>query len=293
VKLSRRKFIAAASGLFIPSAPYVIIPGRAQLTVLDVGASGGVASCPSVTPGSLANRLLWFGADVNVTTSGGNVTQVTDQFGVLSPTYQILLPVGTVPWSATAFNGHNAFNFNSTGGNGGGLANTQGALTAGSVTTQFTVYAAISFVNGGQDNGSVFVYSSNDMFATAGSAWAIMNATATTQTMLECDIEPNGSAAFSPAMVSGNFYSVCVVFDGVHQTVYTNNVAGTPVACSQAIDNSVTAVLALGCAMLGGSPNNGFLNWNGPVAEVIFQKGIGTPTEICGINAFFKAKYGL
>jgi hypothetical protein len=289
--LSRRKFIAAAaSGLFIPAAPYVIVPGRAQLpmTGAGAGAPGGGGGCAAVLPTALASGLLWYRADAGVTLSSGNVTAVTEQFGYLGSSN--LINVGTVPWSATAFNGFNAFNFNSTGGGGGSLANGLGRLNF--LTNQLIVFAAAGFVNGGQNSGALYTYTVGDMFSTTGATWAIMNNTATTQTNLENGIIGSSGNGISPAVASGNFYSFCSELDGVNENVYVNNVIGTSVPSTQNIDNSSSANLVLGGPMLGGSENTSFLNWNGPVAEIIFATS-ATSAERCGINQYFKNKYGI
>lgn len=217
-------------------------------------------------------------ADVGVSTSGGNVTSVTDQSG----NGYTITPVGTVALNATgSINGQPAFIFNTANGlSSGGLNVNFGA--AGSTLSIFVVgatssvgsKAAISFI--GTAGGSDFSAADAGMldYVIAG------NTLRTTQNF----------GAYSNFTIADNTqYRMGTIFNGASSNMYLNNVAGT--GTTLAASFSATTLVAIGNRISSGSvaTTDG---WDGPISEIVICNQALNSTQRNDLDAYFTAQWG-
>lgn len=89
-----------------------------------------------------------------------------------------------------------------------------------------------------------------------------------------------GSKALESISLATN-YRLGSIFDGTNDTIYINNVAGTPVGCTDA----------------WGSPGQIGLSsiaaWDGPISEVVITKSALSVGDRSNLDDYFKTKWGL
>ncbi len=81
-------------------------------------------------------------------------------------------------------------------------------------------------------------------------------------------------------------YRLGSIYDGTNNTIYINNVAGTPVAATPAWSSPGT--LSISSANTGGGSY-----WDGPVAEIVITNTALSSGDRNSLDAYFTAKWGL
>lgn len=98
------------------------------------------------------------------------------------------------------------------------------------------------------------------------------------------------ASPFTPAISNitistGNWYHLVGVYDGTNSTIYTNGVAGTPIASGSVGSSSIQT--HIGCILDNGNPTNFFPGYIDDVA--IFSRAL-TSSEILSLYKDFKVK---
>lgn len=102
-------------------------------------------------------------------------------------------------------------------------------------------------------------------------------------------IQPFAGGSLSSATVSGpgTGYVFASLFDGVHQTSYSNNVAGTPVAFTTTIN---WQVMNVGTRWNSGAANT---QYKGYIAEIIVYNSALSTTQISAVNNYLFNKWNI
>lgn len=275
--MDRRKFIKGAAGLFVPAAPALLLPreARAMMNSFFPGPGTVHTTGGAFTPASISGLVAWYKADVGVTTSSGNVSAWADQGGNgynLSGT-----PVGGQSPTVTAggLNGLDILNWpNSTNGN---LSTGAAAVTLGGTGSQASVFVVMRYT--GNNNSRVVSYSVGGS-DTAANAFISQFVSASTTI--------NGfSNGVKGALTTTNntWAQVGSIFDGTNNTLYLNNVAGTPVS-------STNSFSATGGLNVGGTPSGGN-QYIGDIAEIVIYNVALTGTDRSNLAAYFFARWGV
>jgi hypothetical protein len=261
---------------------------KAQLTATGVGGGFGAASgCGSGFP-TITGIIGRYLACTGVTTSGGNVTNVTDQSGTSNAA--LTNTNGTVPFSASSsYNSKNAFAPNSAGVIGSAsfamTSTTTAAFCAPIIfsSTASTFVWAITILNGGAGNGnSAHQSSPGTVFAdSAGDS-----VTVAASTKYRICIVTNGAAVTSGSCTSSN--------TGTNDSEVWLGTGASAMTCQAATNNnSFSFTNGSNSLILGGATTAGANLWSGTIPEVdVFQTHQLTATEIGNLDAYYQSNYG-
>lgn len=250
--------------------------------------SHSLAMVAAWTPASLGSALVgWWIADTGVGTSGGNVTSVADQSG----NGFNLTNNGTVPFSATGFNGKPTFNF--LAANNALLQTSAGAFALGA-TNAGSFFGVGQMLTATTNFGGAWVYGTGgvDDFDQVGCAACVTrNGTANSIVSDRNSINTN-SAAMSLATNHRFGYIVDSSGNGI---TYVDNVAGG------AAVNQVTAgtnwvspgTFIIGGRYTTGAPAPSGNPWEGPISEVVVTNTALSSSDRNNLDTYFKNKWGI
>lgn len=248
------------------------------MPLLTTGA-GAFQAVSSFTPASLTGLIGWWKADTGVT--GSPVTAVADQSGV----GHNLVNAGTVPFNATGFNGHPAFDFSAA--NDAGLSANPFAIGTGNKGSVFVIGQMLT---GTASGGRAACYSDLvdaggvDYGADGSSAWIFRDATNNA-----IQTYRNGLGVVTTAISLATNYVLGCIYDGTNVTHYVNGATGSTTTINK---NWVSA----GTFAIGNGINAGGLvhlnAWDGPIAEVIVTNADNT-ANVAAIYAYAQSKYGI
>jgi hypothetical protein len=242
-----------------------------NVTATPVAATGGWS------PLDLPGLVSWWKADTGVVTVSGNIASVDDQSSSGATLTNVL---GSIPFNATGFNGHPAFDF--IPASGGILQTGVAAVPMGTGTTG-SFFIVGQMRTGTANNGRLIGYVANGQsadFNNDGSAAVILrNGTGNSLWTYR-----NGVLADTSISLATN-YRLGVIFNGTNATQYVNNSAGSSGACSLAW--GATGRIGVG-NQIGAATS-----WDGPVAEVVVTNTALDATNRGLLDVYFVAKYGL
>jgi hypothetical protein len=270
---------AAVDLAFSPTAPTVSLSAHVSLAPASVDLAFS-STAPTVavvqwTPALLTGLVAWYKADVGVTTSAGNVTQVLDQSG---NGYTLAPQGGNVPFNATGFRGLPAFAF--VAANNARLETTTNAVAIGTGTLGSAFFAGR--MNSATDgSGRAVSYTATgqtrDHDNTASAAWLCRNGS--NNELLT--YRSNGTIVDVTAISMDIDLHIGSIFDGVNVTEYIDNVTGSAVAASPSWGSPGT--LAFGDeAVFGG----GSTSWDGPIAEIVITNTALAAADRDRLNAY-------
>jgi hypothetical protein len=249
-------------------------------------AQGPMALPSSFTPASLTGLIAWFKADVGITLNGSQVSAWADQSGngnnVTQPT------TGNQPFfQATGFNGKQTVYFStattSVMASGGDAV----ALINGTPASCFMVGKPVaadcsSFGNAVGFNGNGHAGATTDGLPSGISFLERVSTGATVGGQRNSATESVITVTDSTNIRIGN---IC---DGANNTVYLNNVAGTPVADTNNFTSPGT--LILGSVTFDGHTAQW---WGGAISEIVLTNTALSSGDRTSLDNYFKAKWGL
>jgi hypothetical protein len=244
-------------------------------------AAGNGGGPPAWTPADLGADLVgWYDASDSgtLTLSGSEVTQWDDKSGGgydLSQGTSARRPI----YGATSFNSsYPGLTFNTSS-----LATGVGAFAGFNTITSFSVFFVCTVTSGIAGGGRLISLSRNNDFDYTDARdfmiyWS--GGTYTITTYRAAGLSSISMSADNPSAVG----SIC---DGVNNTMYIDNSAGSPVGVTATVgDGSDT--LRIGEAVMLSSEY-----WKGVISEVVLVKKALDSTERSDLQSYFAAKWGL
>jgi hypothetical protein len=239
--------------------------------------SVGVSSIPAAeasswTAPAVSGLVSIWRADLGVTTSGSNVTGVEDQVGSNN-----LVNNGTVPFNATAMNGHPAFAFVGTGA----LKATAFPMGTGSTGSW---YCVAKMNTATADNGGLISYRAPGAFGDyENDGSAVLGRSSNTSTLIATRDSVNTSP--EAAISLDTYYRVLVVWDGTNQKLYINNVEQATASMSGRVWVSAGAV-RIGAREIDVTEA---WYWYGPVSEVGISTSAFDSTERSTLDTYLSS----
>lgn len=240
----------------------------------------GAVSCSFPTLPGLAGR--WNA--LNVTILAGHIVTATELSGSGA---SALTPLGgSVPYNATGYNGHPAFDF--IAANNALLAAT--SVPMGTSNTGYAFFVGQMKTNTASFGGAV-VYGVgvvNDFNGAGSAAFFTRNSGANELAWSSAIYNPNH---FAVSLATN--YRVGVNFEGSGTgvaSVYLNNVVQATPGLNSSFSNNGTIVV--GGRYISGAPDPTNQPWEGPITEIVVGSGTLSASDLNNLDAYFTCQWG-
>jgi hypothetical protein len=251
------------------------------------GSVSGYLLLPSFVPTDLPNLIGWWSADVGVSTSGGNVTAVTDRSGNGNTLLTGAPTIGATAFDPVAFNatGYNSlpsFDFaNTTAGTC--LYVPSFPMGTGGPASAFFIGQMSSSAGASSAAVAYGVGAGSDVFSADGFGMIMRDSSSAVITAGR-----NGAFATMSCSTNAN-HRFGVINDGFVSVMYVDGVAGTP-GSSTAATFGTGGNLVIGNRHTAAGPGGG--PWQGPISEIIICLATLSAPQIASLDTYLVDKWG-